>query len=98
MSTPSPLKALGDRPGALGRYLDSLRTGRRLAANTLSAYGRDALLLQDLAAGRPLDSLTSHDIRRFVATLHGKGQAPRSLARILSSWRGFSPGSCAIAK
>jgi integrase/recombinase XerC len=24
-----------------------------------------------------------------VATLHGKGQSPRSLARVLSSWRGL---------
>lgn len=76
-------------PSALERYLENLRTGRRLATHTLSAYGRDARLLQGLAGDRPLDSLTSHDIRRFVATLHGKGQSPRSLARILSSWRGF---------
>jgi integrase/recombinase XerC len=76
-------------PSALERYLESLRTGRRLATHTLSAYGRDALLLQGLAGDRELGSLTSHDIRRFVATLHGKGQSPRSLARILSSWRGF---------
>jgi integrase/recombinase XerC len=76
-------------PSALERYLGSLRTGRRLATHTLSAYGRDGRLLQDLAGGRALAAITSHDIRRFVATLHGKGQAPRSLARILSSWRGF---------
>jgi integrase/recombinase XerC len=76
-------------PSALDRYLDSLRTGRRLATHTLSAYGRDGRLLHSLAGDRALGSITSHDIRRFVATLHGKGQSPRSLARILSSWRGF---------
>jgi integrase/recombinase XerC len=76
-------------PSALERYLESLRTGRRLATHTLSAYGRDARLLQSLAGERALGSITSRDIRRFVATLHGKGQSPRSLARILSSWRGF---------
>jgi integrase/recombinase XerC len=76
-------------PSALERYLDSLRTGRRLATHTLSAYGRDARLLQSFAGERALGSITSHDIRRFVATLHGRGQSPRSLARILSSWRGF---------
>ena len=88
MSTP-PTKAPGDRPTALERYLSSLRTGRRLAANTLTAYSRDGALLEALAGGRALGELGTHDIRRFIATLHSKGQSPRSLARILSSWRGF---------
>jgi integrase/recombinase XerC len=73
----------------LERYLESLRTGRRLAAHTLSAYGRDGRLLEMLAGDRALAALTTHDIRRFVGTLHGKGLAPRSLARVLSAWRGF---------
>ena len=89
MSAP-PTRALGGGPpGAIERYLESLRTGRRLAAHTLAAYGRDAALLQSLAGGRALASLTGHDIRRFVATLHGKGLAPRSLARVLCAWRGL---------
>jgi integrase/recombinase XerC len=74
---------------ALERYLSHLRNERRLAANTLSAYSRDGALLLGLAAGRPIDALGTQDIRRFIATLHSKGQSPRSLARILSSWRGF---------
>lgn len=76
-------------PSAVERYLSSLRTGRRLAANTLTAYSRDAALLLALAGGRPLAELGSQDIRRFVATLHSKGQSPRSLSRILSCWRGL---------
>ncbi len=85
-----PAKALEGSPrSALGRYLESLRTGRRLAAHTLAAYGRDARLLESLAEGRDPASLTGPDIRRFLATLHGKGLAPRSLARVLSAWRGF---------
>ena len=78
-----------DDGGALARYLTHLRTGRRLAANTLEAYARDGALLASLSPGREPASLTAHDIRRFIATLHGKGQSPRSLARVLSSWRGF---------
>ena len=73
----------------LERYLAHLRNERRLSANTLSAYARDGRTLQALAAGRGLEALGPHDIRRFVATLHGKGQSPRSLARVLSSWRGL---------
>ena len=89
MSTPAT-KAPATNPGsALERYLESLRTGRRLAGHTLAAYGRDARLLQSLAGERALATLTGHDIRRFVATLHGQGLAPRSLARVLSAWRGF---------
>ena len=74
---------------ALERYLTHLKTGRRLASHTLTAYSRDARMLEALAGERTLDSLSTGDIRRFVAALHSKGQSPRSLARILSSWRGF---------
>ena len=76
-------------PSARELYLEALRTRRRLAARTLEAYDRDTALLLELAGGRSLAQLTSHDVRRYVATLHGRGLAPRSLARILSSWRGF---------
>ena len=73
----------------LERYLAHLRNERRLSPHTLSAYARDGRVLQSLAAGRALEALGPQDIRRFVATLHGKGQSPRSLARVLSSWRGL---------
>ncbi len=89
MSTPpsaSPITTLGD---GLERYLSYLRNERRLSSHTLAAYARDAKLLTGLAGSRALEALGAADIRRFVATLHGKGQSPRSLARILSSWRGF---------
>jgi integrase/recombinase XerC len=76
-------------PPSLDRYLTHLRTGRRLAANTLQAYARDGALLATLSAGREPAALTSHDIRRFIGVLHGQGHSPRSLARVLSSWRGF---------
>ena len=73
----------------LDRWLAHLRDERRLSAHTLAAYGRDARLLLGLAGGRPPETLRTPDIRRFAATLHGKGLAPRSLARVLSAWRGF---------
>lgn len=86
MST-SPARSGG--ASALDRYLASLRSGRRLAAHTLAAYSRDGALLTALAQGRPLEALEERDIRRFVATLHARGNSPRTLARVLSSWRGF---------
>lgn len=74
---------------ALARYLDHLRHERRLAVHTLAAYSRDCGILERLADGRGPGGLGAADIRRFVAALHGKGLAPRSLARLLSSWRGY---------
>ena len=74
---------------ALERYLGHLRGERRLAANTIDAYRRDGALLTQLAGARPLEALGSADVRRFMATLHGRGQSPRTLARVLSCWRGF---------
>jgi len=74
---------------AFERYLGHLRGERRLAANTIEAYRRDGALLAGLAGARPLEALGAADVRRFVATLHGRGQSPRTLARVLSCWRGF---------
>ncbi len=41
----------------------------------------------DLAAA--LAALSQMDIRRFAAALHARGLGPRSIARVLSGWRGF---------
>jgi integrase/recombinase XerC len=77
------------QPSAFERYLGSLRGERRLAANTVDANRRDGALLAELAGERPVAELQSADVRRFVATLHGRGHSPRTLARVLSCWRGF---------
>jgi integrase/recombinase XerC len=74
---------------ALERYLSHLATGRRLAAHTVTAYRRDGELLARLAGERGFADLDSRDIRRFIAKLHAGGLSPRSLARVLSSWRGL---------
>ncbi len=89
MSIQRPAEAPEGGPRATGRWLSYLRNERRLAAHTLAAYARDVRALEELAAGRELVSLTGVDVRRFVATLHGRGMAPRSLARVLSAWRGL---------
>lgn len=70
-------------------YLAHLAHERRLSALTCQHYGRDIDLLFEVAKDQPLDSLQIHDVRRFVATLHSKGLGGRSLARMLSAWRGF---------
>ena len=40
-------------------------------------------------AARTLATLTQMDIRRYIASLHARGLGPKSLARVLSGWRGY---------
>ena len=70
-------------------YFAYLAHERRLSTLTCRHYGRDIDVLLEIAQAQPLISLQIHDIRRFIATLHGKGLGGHSLARMLSAWRGF---------
>ena len=58
-------------------------------AHTRDAYLHDVATLRALAEEAPLAGLSPADLRRFLATLHGRGISGRSLARILSGWRAF---------
>jgi integrase/recombinase XerC len=69
-------------------YLDALKHQRRLSAATLGNY-RHALDLLFSLSNSPLKALEAAQVRRFVALLHSKGLAPRTLALTLSAWRGF---------
>lgn len=60
-----------------------------MSPRTVQSYGRDLHALLDCAGPTPLAQLHVHDIRRFVGQLHGKGLNARSIARMLSAWRGF---------
>ena len=55
--------------------------------HTRSAYLRDATVLAALAGDTDLARLRPPELRRFLATVHGRGLSGRSLARMLSSWR-----------
>jgi integrase/recombinase XerC len=70
-------------------YLAWLATQRRAAALTVQAYRRDLARLAALMPSSAVTALGSHDIRRFVARLHAQGLGARSIARTLSSWRGY---------
>lgn len=70
-------------------YLEHLANERRLSRHTLFNYARDIQALTALAGPARLDKLGVHEIRRFVAQLHARGLDGRSLARMLSAWRGF---------
>lgn len=71
-------------------FLAYLSDQRRLAPLTLENYTRDLQRLQHLLAGRAPAEISPHDVRRFVARLHGEaGLGGRSIGRVLSTWRGF---------
>lgn len=73
----------------LNGYLAWLRTEKQYSELTAENYARDLGHLFELAADTPLADLKIHHIRRFIAQLHSKGLGGRSLARMLSAWRGF---------
>ncbi len=70
-------------------YLAYLTNERRLSINTVAAYQRDIDALMQLAGTTELAALQSHQIRRFAAQLHARGLDGRSIARMLSAWRGL---------
>jgi integrase/recombinase XerC len=74
--------------GLAGEYLDALKHQRRLSPATLGNYARALDLLFGFLEDKPLQSLDAAQVRRFVAVLHSRGLAPRSLALTLSAWRG----------
>src|SRR5271157_406405 len=73
----------------LKEFLGHLVNERRLSPNTILNYKRDIAALIALAAATPLAKLQIHHMRRFVSQLHARGLDGRSLARMLSAWRGF---------
>ena len=76
-------------PALLRGYLEHLAHERRLSAHTVRSYGRDVHALLEQAGGLALRELQPAHIRRFVSQLHARGLDGRSLARVLSAWRGF---------
>jgi integrase/recombinase XerC len=70
-------------------FLGHLANERRLSPNTILNYERDIEALIGFAGDTPLANLQIHHVRRFVSQLHARGLDGRSLARMLSAWRGF---------
>ncbi len=86
MGIESPVAA---KQELLNGYLAYLGNERRYSPLTVENYARDIRRLFEAAAEAPLIDLKSHQIRRFIAQLHGKGLGGKSLARMLSAWRGL---------
>ncbi len=73
----------------IAKYLEFLSFERRLSPLTCQGYARDLSQLVTLSDKLSLNELQNNHIRRFVASLHGKGLGGKSIARLLSCWRGF---------
>lgn len=87
--TGGPKTRSSARQPLLQGYLEYLAHERRLSAHTVRSYERDITALLALSGTLPLRDLQPAQIRRFVSQLHARGLDGKSLARVLSAWRGF---------
>lgn len=73
------------------RHLSHLRAERRLAERTLALYHDAFVRLQRSAdASRlPPREVQMHHVRRWAGQMHAQGLSPRSIALVLSAWRGL---------
>ncbi len=75
----------------IARHLVHLEVERRLAPRTLAMYGEAFGRLRSFTEKHPvaLREVQVHHVRRWAAQLHSQGLAPRSIAIVLSAWRGL---------
>ncbi len=95
-SNPSPQAgAAGNaEPKPIQHYLQHLAAERRLSPHTVAAYQHDLATLVRLVADKTLADLTVTDIRGAIVKLRSHSLAASSVARHLSSWRGFYVFAC----
>jgi integrase/recombinase XerD len=72
-------------------YLTYLRDVRRMSENTLESYARDLGHLAAFAEGqgRKVEDLGRRELESFIRGMMTSGLAPRSVARVVASVRGF---------
>lgn len=92
MAAPAgPAPAAATPAPDIARHLEHLQVERKLAERTLTLYHDALLRLQRSAADAAVDlrRVQVHHVRRWAAQLRGSGLSPRSIALVLSAWRGF---------
>ncbi|HEY4373949.1 MAG TPA: tyrosine recombinase XerC [Burkholderiales bacterium] len=86
---------IGELAAAFGNYLAA---ERQYSPQTVMHYLRDLdelrKLADEFARGKALYELSAAHIRSFAARLHQRGLSGKSIARYLSSWRGFYKWGC----
>lgn len=78
----------------ISQWLSFLSNERRYSTHTLEAYRRDLSLLTSLYPKVSLSDISHPQVRAAIARLHAQDYSPRSLARILSTWRSFYKWFC----
>jgi len=73
---------------AIQKYIDHIQFEKGLSSLTIKNYKKDIDKLM-LFLNKNLIDIQSDDIRKAVAFFHSKGLGSKSLARMISSWRGF---------
>ncbi|HEX6363511.1 MAG TPA: tyrosine recombinase XerC [Albitalea sp.] len=86
----------GDRGAVIlsedvARHLQHLQVERRLADRTRALYADAFARLQRFALEASVDlrHAEPHHVRRWIGQLHRQGLSPRTIALVLSAWRGF---------
>ena len=86
---PATNEAPDPRRELLAAYLEHLSHQRHLAAGTRRNYLKDIEALFALNPGIALERMLPQHIRRSVAQLHARGLGGRTIAHMLSAWRGL---------
>ena len=89
---PAPHRWPDSELGKVDHWLESLKSERRLSPYTVSSYARDLEAFLNWSDEQGLDSvqqITDDCLRRFSASQHRAGLAPRSIQRQLSALRTF---------
>jgi len=73
----------------LEEFLDQLAHQRRLSPGTARNYRRALEQLFALNDGVSLKKLAPQHLRHTVSQLHARGMSGRTIAYLLSGWRGF---------
>jgi integrase/recombinase XerC len=77
------------RQELLAGFIEQIAHQRRLSAGTVKSYRESIGQLLALNPDIALERLQPQHIRRTVAQLHARGLSGRTIARMLSAWRGF---------
>ena len=74
------------------QFIDYLKNEKKLAANSLDAYGRDIRDFQQFLSSRGVEDLTGaarDDVTAYLNKLKADGRSPSTLNRKMASIRTF---------